>query len=418
MIRKSATIFLVALLLALTACGGDEAPLPTQFNLEAVQTNDAATTIFVETKNAPTATPTENRPTLPPPNTPTSTPMPPTATSPPPATLEGDSATGTIYYIYNGDSIIATTGDGAREEFLYTVGMDVPITYLTPSPDGEWLAFVAPGSGSAREVWIMNRDASYTQQVSCLGFADVRMPTWSPDGEWLAFAATQNLGGPLDIYAASRIAPFCSEDTHQLLLELDSLVLGDLVYAPSGDTLFFSSPTIYALDLNTMERSPMLTRDNGFGPDRSLVFNPQRPRLLTYLQAESSTNLTSYDGFLFAIDIAATRGFIPPTIAIRSATDTYQWDNDGQSIVMSSQDSVYLWDQETNIASGIVIGVIFPPRAIFNPDSDKIAYIDADPNNRQLAQIYVVNTRGRNLIQITTHAEGEIGDMVWLAGGW
>jgi hypothetical protein len=58
---------------------------------------------------------------------------------------------GTIYYIYNGDSVIAVAVDGSRQEFILNFAT---ISYLTPSPDGELLAFIAPGSGSAYEVWI------------------------------------------------------------------------------------------------------------------------------------------------------------------------------------------------------------------------------------------------------------------------
>jgi WD40 repeat protein len=420
--RNSVHAFMLFIVVILAACQ-DQAEgtdtLPTQLNMIALETEAAVTRYYDETANAPTPTATERRPTLPPSFTPTDTTTPVPASDAPTVTPEGDNAAGTIYYIYNGDSIIAVAGDGSQEEFIYTVGMDIPIQDLTPSPDGEWLAFVAPGNGSAREVWIINRDGTYAQQVSCRGMADVRLPTWSSDGEWLAFVATQLPNGPLDIYAATRIGTPCSEGTQRLLADINSQSLGGLAYEPSGRRLFFSNPEIYALDLATGEISPPITRDNGFGPIFSLAFRPQSETLLSYLRPEISTSLTTRDdGFFYVIDVAGPRGTFELVFEVLSATDTYQWSADGRTILMSSQESVFHFDRETKVASGVVRDAVFPPKAVYSPTHDHIAYTDADPEDPSLPQLYVAALDDPIPTQITFNQEGTISDVIWLSGGW
>src|SRR5690606_15909282 len=97
----------------------------------------------------------------------------------PSATPEGFNPAGTIYYIFNNGSIAALAGDGSREELIAIGG---PFSDLLASPDGQFLLYIAPGAGSSREVFIINRDGTYVQQVSCTGLGYVIHPTWSPDG--------------------------------------------------------------------------------------------------------------------------------------------------------------------------------------------------------------------------------------------
>ena len=158
MLKKMTCMLVIVILLALAACqeeDGEALVVPTQFDLAMAQTSDAATAIYEATLYAPTPVPTSVRPTLPPTYTLVSTPTEMTPTVLPETAPESDDTSGSIYFVYNNDSIIAVSGDGLRAEFIYTVGMGIPIEHLTPSPDGEFLAFVAPGSGSAREVWII-----------------------------------------------------------------------------------------------------------------------------------------------------------------------------------------------------------------------------------------------------------------------
>ena len=383
-----------------------------------LQTSSAATEMMQATSNALTATSTVTPTPIPPTATASATPTTPPPTGTPTATLDSTIMAGTIYYIYNGDAILAVAGDGSREEFLYTVGVGVPIEYLTPSPNGEWLAFVAPGSGSAREVWIMNRDATYTQMVSCLGFADVRLPGWSPDNEWLAFFATQSPNGPLDLYTAKRTGPICGEDSHRQLADLNSLSVGGLAYAQYGNRLFFSNVVIYAIDLTTGEISPALTQNTGFGADYALQFNPAEPFLLTYLQVAPLLTPIRNEGLLYAIDISRPDGILTPELAMRSLLLSFQWSSDGESLLLSSPSSVSIIGRDSQTGPVLASGLTLPPQAIFNPTADQIAYIDADPNNPTTPQIYIVDRNGRDSWPITHNPEGSIQDLVWLTGGW
>ena len=75
-------------------------------------------------------------------------------------------------------------------------------------------------------------------------------------------------------------------------------------------------------------------------------------------------------------------------------------------------------DRNTLTGPGIMLGTAFEPQAVFSPDSTQVAYIDADPNDPSVPQIYVIGIRRRNPTQLTFNTEGVIEDLVWLPGGW
>lgn len=65
------------------------------------------------------------------------------------------------------------------------------------SPDGKWVAYESPLSGSF-QIWVSASDGSGAHQVTSLNSSDTGTPRWSPDGQWIAFDA--RVGGKGAIY--------------------------------------------------------------------------------------------------------------------------------------------------------------------------------------------------------------------------
>jgi hypothetical protein len=57
-----------------------------------------------------------------------------------------------------------------------------------------------------------------------------------------------------------------------------------------------------------------------------------------------------------------------------------------------------------------------PPQAIYNPAHNTIAYVDSDPVNPSIPQIYFITASGDDSRRVTFHEEGTISDMVWTEG--
>jgi WD40 repeat protein len=413
MLKKYIYPIILILVLTMTACGkSEEVVLPTLVDIAELQTRNAPTL-------TPSTVPTATFPgaTLPPTYTPTPTLLPVTVT--PTYTPDSSETTGTIYYIYNNNAIAAMYGDGSQHEFIYSVSEGRTVRNLTLSPNGELLAFVAPGNGSADEVWIMNRDGTYLQQISCLGLNDLRELVWSPDGEWVSFFGAQKPGDPAAIYSATWINANSCPETQRQLVDADSTALGGLAYSPDGTKLFFSDETIYVLDLATNEISEPLTETGGFGPDHSLQFNPEKTYLLVYLQSSISVNNQITDGdYLVILSVARIGGILEPETELRTPIQKYQWSNDGSRLLISTATSVFTFNPGTGESNNVVTSAFLPPLAIYSPTNEQVAYIDRDPSISTLQQIYVVKGNGANPKQVTTHAEGIISDIIWADGGW
>lgn len=413
MSRWSVLLLIVMMLAA--ACGGrqEEVALPTRVDLDALATVQALTA-------QPTATPTRSAPTLPP--TWTATPSPTmTPTNPahlPTPTPEGFIESGIIFYIYNGDSIVRMNGDGSNSQLIATFGVGLAISDLTLSRDGTLLAFVGPGSGSAREVYVINTDGTYFQQVSCLGFADVRRPRWSPDGAQLAFIAAQSETTPRGLYVASLAGSGnCPQDNQQrLVYAARGLALRDLIWDIDGSRIFFSDDAIFMLNLTSGRPSPALTQTLGFGADFNLAFDPQDPATLTYLRAvrDPRTDLTG--GSLFRIEIWDTSQMPTPEQISAPLAESFHWNWDGSFMLVSTRTSIALYERRLNTTRSLIPNLQIPPAAIFGPDGETFAYVGVDPANPAAQQVFVTSRRNVRPVAITNHAEGTVSDLIWRVG--
>lgn len=409
------SILLLIVMMLAAACGGqqEEIVLPTRVDLDALATVQALTA-------QPTATPTRSGPTLPP--TWTATPSPTmTPTNPaslPTPTPEGFIESGIIFYIYNGDSIVRMNGDGSNSQLIATFGVGRTISDLTLSQDGTLLAFVGPGSGSAREVYAANLDGTYIQQVSCLGFSDVRRPRWSPDGAQLAFIAAQSETTPPGLYVANLAGSGnCPQDNNQrLVYAARGFSLRDILWDIDSSRIFFSDDTIFLLDLTSGARSPALTQTLGFGADFNLAFDPQDPGTLTYLRAvrDPRTDLTG--GSLFQIEVWDTSQLPIPEQISAPLAESYQWNWDGSFMLVSTRTSIALYERRLGATRSLVPNLQIHPAAIFSPDGEMIAFVGVDPANAQLQQVFVTRRRDIRPVAITNHSEGTVSDLIWRRG--
>lgn len=404
----------VALLGLLAACGGkeeDPGPVPTLINLDANATEMALT--FV-----PAATGTSRIPTLAPSFTPSATfTVTPTATPTlPTATPEGFNPLGLIYFIYNGDSIVRARADGQSSELIITFGVGMLIRDMSLSPSGDYLAFVAPGNGSANEVYVASLDGSYVQRVSCLGFNDVRAPAWSPDSRELAFFATQAPGDPLNIFiTAIEGSGNCPVENNQRQIgELNSTTLHDLVWDPTQPRLFFSDGPIFAINATSGEVSDALTPTSGFGPDHNLIFNPVAPNQLTYLRSERDISTNTSGGQAYRIDVAFTTSQPTPEPLPSGLTRSIAWSNDGHLLLSSGDTSISVFDTQRASARNLLGGLLIQPRATFSPDAARIAYVGQDPTNAAVQQVFVYDIDADTRAQVTSHPEGTVADLIWL----
>ena len=392
----------ILIVVLLAACQpADTLVLPTVADLDAIATDDMATASAL-------ATPTRR------PLPPTFTPLPtfsPTATDPadvPTATPEGFRADGTIFYIFNDNSLAELAADGSFEDLLPVPHIGQLITGLSASPDGAWLAYVAPGAGSAREVYVTDRSGTNTRQVSRLGFSEMQRPVWRPDGGALAFVAAQAPGAPMAIYTVA-----ADGSGQRPVIQLPSTGLQDLSWSADGEWLYFSDDAIYAVNATTGEVSQALTQITGYGPDFMPVHSPSQPELY-YLKTRQDMNTGIRGGNLSFFDTQ----HIPEQPVERPGAELYvdelEYSRDGEFLLISGERGIWVQRQAVQTASQIVNDLVVDPEPTFSPDASRVAYVNVD--SLGIPQIYVVDRREGDMAQITAHQDGTISDLVWLPG--
>lgn len=396
--------------LLMTACADADTALPTQIQLD--------------TPDAPSITPTfttpeavSARPTLPPTFTPTPTSTP--DSGPEPADSESGQAPvdlqGVIYYIYNGDSIIRMNDDGRDSELIVTFGVGAPIRELTLSPDATMLAFVAPGAGSAMEVYISSLDGVHVQRISCLGFADIRSITWHANSQTLAFIGAQSPGGAADIYRADWAGSNTCPDgnNQQRLTERTSTTLTSVAFNPHTDQIFFADPELYALDLSSGQISPALSFARAAAPDFGLRFNPARASLLAYLRRTTPSDAEPR-GTGVVVDASSTSGPPPPLAEIGEGIAHMSWSRNGEKLLLTGDMRIELLNLSTRVSSVLVEGEPVPSGAAFNATGNDFIYVGIDPELPEVHQIYRASASTGAAVPLTFHMEGTASDLVWL----
>ncbi|MEP6989206.1 MAG: hypothetical protein ABI970_26635, partial [Chloroflexota bacterium] len=329
-------------------------------------------------------------------------------------------ATGTIYYIFNGDSIAMLNADGSHEELILAGSAPAD---LVLSPDGQWLAFTQKVSDTVREVFVMSlktdgvpADQQYQpRQVSCLGFANVVYPAWAADGHSLAFAASQALNGVLGIYTADP-AGQCPVGNHQRgLVQTQFKFITGMAWDINNKYVYFTSTTVYAVDTANGTLYPPLTQTTGYGPDFDPVYRPNSTTLF-YLKTGRDDQSATNGGSLSQVDTTAFATF--PLQELRGTlllALEFHFSGDGLLLVASGTQDAFV--QNMNVGSAVVVvqDAKFAPQAILSPDAETVAYVDAGVGPKVVQQVWIVNRRGTNRQQLTSHKEGTISDMNWAA---
>ncbi|MCU0482257.1 MAG: hypothetical protein MUE54_13775 [Anaerolineae bacterium] len=362
--------------------------------------------------SAPTETPQQSLlPTLPSTFTPTPTEtLVPTRTPSPTPVIELES----ILFVYNDDSVIRINADGTGQELIITFGVGARISDFSLSPKGDIVAFVAPGNGSAREIWIANTTGTYLQQVSCLGYSNIQQVTWSADGQVLAFLASPTDAEPMDIYTVGwQGANDCPiGNKQQQVLDRNSTAIGGLAFSADGGTLFFSDPQIYALNLTDFSLLGELSASIGFGADFSLAYSPTA-NILAYLQNNgkfiNNTPLGNFIGLNVAtLDVVS--------VAFQDTIDVqkFVWSRKGDAVLQSLENRVVIAPTNGGIATTVTNEAGINPNAVFNPDESWVAYLGIDENSPNIPQLFITSATGGLPRQITFITEGEIGNFVWV----
>jgi len=423
MINLKYWTIIIIMLTALVGCQADAEPLPTMVNLDAtnqVLAVDQTAAAIAQTETALAPTVTSSIPTLPPTFTdtpeltPSDTPIPTSDPNISP-TPDGFNKDGTIYYTYNGDSIARILPDGSLNEIIVTFGIDQPITDLTASPDGQLLAFVAPGAGSAREVWVSNRDGSYRQQVSCLGFCEVRKPTFAPDSNRIAFFAAPLATTEMTLYVAdfagSNDCP--TGNNQQELAPLSTTLTGSIVWNASATMIYYNAGGTYVYEFATSS-SYVISGDAGFGSDLGLTYNMETDQL-AYLRFKRNLTTGEEGGEIIIIDDADTyRGNyeIKPIVVF---AQSLRWSRDNKSLLFTTRDKIITFNPVTSVQFTLQQG-LSNPLAIFSPNLDNYAYTKIDPDTNVL-QLHIANRLDqRDKYQLTFNPEGTIQSVLWLEG--
>ena len=158
----------------------------------------------------------------------------------------------TIAFTLLGDIYTMPIAGGAPRRIADGLAWEVQPRF---SPDGRRIAFTSD-RGGGDNIWVMNADGSDKRQVTKEDFRLLNQASWSPDGEYIVakkhFTTQRSLGtGEIWIYHVSggggvKLVAKANEELQK--------ELGEPVYAPGGDAIYYTRDTtpgntfIYAQD--------------------------------------------------------------------------------------------------------------------------------------------------------------------------
>jgi hypothetical protein len=391
---------------ALSACQPQKA-LPTVINLEGAQTI-AASTQAAQPTPTPTATAARQ---LPPTFTPT-----PSETPAPTFTPLASQDMGRLYYLYNDDSIASVKADGTDNTIVVTLGVGQAISEYAISPDRTRIAFVAPGGGSGREVYISKIDGTDIQKMSCLGMNDMRSLVWTPSGTQMVLFAAPVPGAAGNLYliqttkqntsalgcpeaSSSRVlAPLQTSDFRGMTLNRE----GTLLYYAGGGS------SIYVWDMATNNRY-LASTDSPLGPDNAPRQNPITDELVFIRQGYRGSTTS---GTLVSIQDSS----VPPLAPIADVGDPYdaldlRWSGDGTLLLLTTAAGILYFDTEEKRIVTLPLSALRLPEAAA-ARRDAIAYTGFDDKN--VAQIFIYDLNRESSRQVTQNPDGTIRSLVWL----
>ena len=244
------------------------------------------------------------------------------------------------------------------------------------SPDGQRIAYIAPGQPSGPQVWVRWMDAEgSTSQISHLTDAPADLE-WSPDGKWIAFTMLQAKSDAWTVklpaapkgakwvespkvvtrldYKQDRVGYIDGGYRHAFVLPADGgsprqMTDGDWDhgsprFSPDGRTLLvtgnrradaeyvFRDSEIYAIDVATGAIAPLTSRK---GPDGNPSFSPDG-KLIAYTGYDD-TGLDNTVSQLYVMN-ADGSGSRSLTRALDRSPGGLEWAADGSGIYFNADD--------------------------------------------------------------------------------
>lgn len=363
---------------------------------------------------APTETPTRRGFDLPPTFTPTFTPTESPTETPIEQATQPRESQGIIYYIYNNDAIIAYDVSADSGELVMTFGVGERISDLTASPDGQYLAFVGKGNGSAREVFLMNLDGSYLQQISCLGFQDVRALRFHNNGLSLAWYGAPDALKAGNLYTATILGSNnCPTGNNQrVLLPFNTLAFRDYAFN------LFETALFYTLERDIMQYDPfaqLATLDittTTFAISPNLFPSPSGDVLAFLWQSSTQANGSPVVQVAYIDNTVKGATRQVRLLGFPAGVTRLHWSADGAFLLGMSGDTLYLRNNQTGAIVPLADELTLQPIGTFSPTNERVAYLVLDA--RGVQQIAIITTRNARSETVTSHTEGTINGLVWL----
>jgi imidazolonepropionase-like amidohydrolase/Tol biopolymer transport system component len=219
------------------------------------------------------------------------------------------------------------------------------------SPDGRRIAFTSD-RGGGDNIWVMNLDGSDKRQVTKEDFRLLNQASWSPDGEYIVakkhFTTQRSLGtGEIWIYHVSggggvKLVARSSEELQK--------ELGEPVYAPGGDAVYYTRNTtpgntfeyaqdsaqgIFAIEKVDLKSGEVTTTVSGYGGAVRPQPSPDG-KLISFIRRDKDKSELWIKDLATGIERRLTGGLdldMQETWAVQGTYPTMAWTPDSKSVV-------------------------------------------------------------------------------------
>ena len=219
------------------------------------------------------------------------------------------------------------------------------------SPDGRRIAFTSD-RGGGDNIWVMNVDGSDKRQVTKEDFRLLNQASWSPDGEYIVakkhFTTQRSLGtGEIWIYHVSggggvKLVARSSEELQK--------ELGEPVYAPGGDAVYYTRNTtpgntfeyaqdstqgIFAIEKVDLKSGEVTTAVSGYGGAVRPQPSPDG-KLISFIRRDKDKSELWVKNLATGVERRLTGGLdldMQETWAVQGTYPTMAWTPDSKSVI-------------------------------------------------------------------------------------
>ena len=276
--------------------------------------------------------------------------------------------------------------------------------FFSSNRDGDW------------DIYSMDSNGDNVVQLTNHPATD-EAPTCSPDGRRIAFRSER--GGPPDLYAMD------SDGSNVVRLTHDDFLKGRPSWSPDGMKIAFSSFRnvvgnweIYVMDADG-ENEINLTKDKMW--DESPRWSPDGSKMAFVSFHDGGFN-TPWHIFVMNADGTGRSNFTAGTNLRRNWGPS--WSPDGSKIAFDSlrhfvpadsRNDIFVITADGNELEQITDGPGSSGSPVYSPDGTKIAFVSSRDGDKN---IYMMDTNGRNVVQLTRTPPGiDNDDPSWPHGG-